>query len=229
MYLSRLILNPRNRLVQRDLSQPYQMHRSVMRAFPGREALTDESVRSSTEERVLFRVDDHPSLHTPILIVQSRMLPDWSWLSESAAQGYLLKAAHPNPAVKPVHLTLSPGQVLSFRLQANPTAKKTVDIDGEKRKLRVGLMREADQVAWLRRKLEAAGAELLASRVTTLGTQRSRKGSGEEHRLQTHFAVRFDGVLRVHDHARLLGAVQAGVGSAKGYGFGLLSLAPAPA
>jgi CRISPR system Cascade subunit CasE len=221
MYLSRVILNPRSRQVQRDLSQPYQMHRTVMRAFPAREALDDE--------RVLFRVEDHPATHTPVLLVQSRTAPDWSWLGQGAAASYLLEVAAPNPAVKLLHLTLSPGQVLSFRLQANPTAKKAVDIDGEMRKLRVGLMREADQVAWLRRKLEAAGAELLSSRVTTLGTQRSRKGSGEEQRLQTHFAVRFDGVLRVHDQARLLGAVEAGVGSAKGYGFGLLSLAPAPA
>ena len=34
MYLSRLILNPRNRRVQREIAGPYQMHRSIMRAFP---------------------------------------------------------------------------------------------------------------------------------------------------------------------------------------------------
>ena len=34
MYLSRLILNPRHRRVQREVANPYEMHRSLMRAFP---------------------------------------------------------------------------------------------------------------------------------------------------------------------------------------------------
>ena len=34
MYLSRLILNPRSRRVQRELAEPYEMHRSLMKAFP---------------------------------------------------------------------------------------------------------------------------------------------------------------------------------------------------
>ena len=34
MFLSKLILNPRNRRVQREIADPYQMHRSLMRAFP---------------------------------------------------------------------------------------------------------------------------------------------------------------------------------------------------
>ena len=51
MYLSRLILNPRNRRVQREVTDPYQMHRSIMRAFP--DGLKPE------EERVLFRVEGH--------------------------------------------------------------------------------------------------------------------------------------------------------------------------
>jgi CRISPR system Cascade subunit CasE len=36
--------------------------------------------------------------------------------------------------------------------------------------------------------------------------------------------VRFDGVLRVTDAARLVEAVRSGIGPAKAFGFGLLSL-----
>ena len=34
MYLSQLTLNPRNRRAQRELAAPYQMHKTLMRAFP---------------------------------------------------------------------------------------------------------------------------------------------------------------------------------------------------
>jgi CRISPR system Cascade subunit CasE len=43
----------------------------------------------------------------------------------------------------------------------------------------------------------------------------------------THHAVRFDGLLVVTDPERLRHALRAGIGSAKGFGFGLLSLARA--
>ena len=52
MYLSRLILNPLSRRVQKEMANPYEMHRSIMRAFPAR--IGDDS------ERVLFRVDQQP-------------------------------------------------------------------------------------------------------------------------------------------------------------------------
>jgi CRISPR system Cascade subunit CasE len=44
-------------------------------------------------------------------------------------------------------------------------------------------------------------------------------------RKMTHLAVQFDGVLEVTDPAKFLETVRQGIGSAKGFGFGLLSLA----
>ena len=41
----------------------------------------------------------------------------------------------------------------------------------------------------------------------------------------THVAVRFDGLLEVTDPVKFLETLRAGIGSAKGFGFGLLSLA----
>jgi CRISPR system Cascade subunit CasE len=41
-------------------------------------------------------------------------------------------------------------------------------------------------------------------------------------------AVRYDGVLTVTDSDRLLQTASGGIGSAKSFGFGLLSLAPLP-
>ena len=220
MYLSRLILNPRSRSVQRDLASPYQMHRTVMRAFPGREALTGE--------RILFRVEDHPSLGLPTLLVQSLIRPDWSWMREEASQGYLWQSGDENPAVKPFALPLGAGQIFAFRLLANPTAKKTVEREGQREKMRVGLLREEDQRAWLARKLDNAGAELVSCRVAARGYLKSRKGEEGQFGVQTHLGVLFEGVLRVQDPDRVREAVTSGMGPAKGYGFGLLSLGPLP-
>ncbi|MEL7170368.1 MAG: type I-E CRISPR-associated protein Cas6/Cse3/CasE, partial [Bacteroidota bacterium] len=41
-----------------------------------------------------------------------------------------------------------------------------------------------------------------------------------------HFGVRFDGVLRVDNSVKVLDALRQGIGPAKAFGFGLLSLAP---
>ena len=52
-----------------------------------------------------------------------------------------------------------------------------------------------------------------------------KKDEDGVRRLQ-FYAVQFDGVLQVTDADLLVRAVQAGIGSGKGFGFGLLSLAP---
>lgn len=222
MYLSRLILNPRNRRVQREIADPYQMHRSLMRSFP------DEL--EAGEERVLFRVDSQPRAGALTLLVQSLTEPDWSWLDEPGARGYLV-AEHllppgvdHNPATKPCELKLAPGQVLAFRLRANPTVKRKFPGGDHKR---VGLYREEEQMAWLGRKGEPGGFRLLSLSVRDDSDVGGRiRRHGETHKLKL-CAVRFDGILEVTDPGRLQETVRQGVGSGKGLGFGLLSLAPA--
>lgn len=211
MYLSRLILNPRNRRVQSEVASPYEMHRSLMNAFP------DDL--DPDEERVLFRLEAEARDRRPTLLVQSWNMPDWSWLGESGAQGYLATTNLPNPAVKPFHPELSPDQTLVFRLRGNPTVKR----DGK----RVGLYCQDEQKEWLARKAEQSGMQVISARtsheqiITTIVHRDSAT-----HRVKL-LSVRFDGYLHVRDPQKLLEAVRHGVGSAKAFGFGLLSLAPA--
>jgi CRISPR system Cascade subunit CasE len=214
MYLSRLILNPRTRRVQREIAAPYQMHRSLMNGFPDDLAEGDE--------RVLFRLESHPRTGDLTLLVQSLTLPDWSWLAEPGARGYLLPADVPNPA----SLNLAPGQTLTFRLRANPTVKRWVENEqGEKRPRRIGLYQETKQRAWLDHKAERGGFRVLSARTANQGTVNGRiQKNGTTHKL-TLLAVQFDGLLQVTDPDRLRETVQRGVGSGKGMGFGLLSLA----
>lgn len=220
MYLSRLILNPRSRQVQSELANPYEMHRTIMSAFP-------EELPPG--ERVLFRLEEAPRSGQLVLLVQSQTAPDWSSLGNS----YLLRNERllegaPNPEVKQVELRgkLKNGQRLAFRLRANPTAKRTFEKGGEKVKKRIGLYREEDQMRWLERKLSEAGCKLLAARSSGKEMQQGElRRDAERHRLE-YLGVVFDGALLVEDAERLAQAVDNGIGSGKGLGFGLLSLAP---
>ena len=90
------------------------------------------------------------------LLVQSGEEPDWSYLPE----GYLfnLDREGQNPATKTISNSLEAlhkGQVLRFRLRANPT--KRIDTksgpDGQRRNgRRVDLRTETQQVEWLSRR-----------------------------------------------------------------------------
>jgi len=220
MYLSRLFLNPRSRQVRSEMSDLYELHRTVMRAY---------NDHLDGNERILFRLDIHPRTGIPTLLVQSQKEPNWYFLS-APEKDYLLSSDElpldvENPAVKSFDMALLAGQVLAFRLRANPTVKK--DRQGEKQGRRVGLAREEDQLQWLQRKIEMAGGILVSASITNdtnVGGKLFREY--EKHNLQ-FLSVQFDGVLQVKDPARLLEALRTGIGSGKGLGFGLLSLAPA--
>ena len=180
-----------------------------MRAFP--EDLSPD------QERVLFRLET-PRGRPPVLLVQSLAAPDWSWLAlDDGARGYLMVTEEPNPWVKEFSLELEPAQVLAFRLRANPTVKR----DGK----RLGLYREEEQLEWIARKAKQSGSRLLSARTSNekvMDWVVHRRSREENLRL---LSVQFDGLLEVRRPARLRRAVEQGIGSGKGFGFGLLSLA----
>jgi CRISPR system Cascade subunit CasE len=156
------------------------------------------------------------------LLVQSWTLPDWSWLAEARSRGYLLLVGEPNPAVKSFDLDLAPGQMLAFRLRANPTVKRRFNKVDHKR---VGIYGEEKQIEWLQRKGEPAGFRLVSARTSRQeDIQRTISRKGKKHKLKLA-AVQFDGLVQVTDPDRLRQTVRQGIGSAKGFGFGLLSLA----
>ena len=217
MYLSRLILNPRSRQVQREVADCYQLHRTVLQAF---------APSLSAEERVLYRLETGLPTGGLRLLVQSRFPPNWAHVAEAdgAATPYLMEGEDENPAVKEFAPQLAAGQELLFRLVANPSLRRPAPAAGEKGK-RLGLLREEEQVAWLARKGEGAGFRLLDVRVSPARIMRGRQPTAEGKRDLSIVTVQFDGLLRVQDPCRLAAAVAEGIGSAKGFGCGLLSLA----
>lgn len=224
MYLSRLILNPRSRQVRNELADPYEMHRTVCTALP------EANYKDNEPSGILFRVDLHPRTRIPTLLVQSSQKPDWSFLFADRKDYLLGENELPldveNPAIKEMNLQLRDGQVLAFRLRANPTVKK--DREGKKQGRRVGLLREEDQHKWLVRKLETAGAALVSVNIVNEQFTRGKLFKEREKAQRLNFlSVQFDGILQVKDANHLVNAISAGFGSAKGLGFGLLSLARA--
>ncbi|NLJ34802.1 MAG: type I-E CRISPR-associated protein Cas6/Cse3/CasE [candidate division WS1 bacterium] len=210
MYLSRLILDPRSRRVRSELAAAYEMHRTLMQGFPA---------SLPADERVLFRVDVDRRSGVPVVLVQSRHRPDWSLLA--SAERYLLDVSDRgllNPDCKAVHLSLTGGQLLGFRLRANPAYKR-----GGKR---LAWLTEPEQLRWLERKGHEGGFRVMAVTVIPEGWQESSKGDGVTRLQLKHYSVRFDGHLRVTDPQVFLETIASGVGPAKGLGFGLLSVAP---
>ncbi len=218
MYLSRLILDPRSRQVRSEVGRLYELHRTLMRAFPGE--------TEGGPGRVLFRLEPPagPEQAGLILLVQSDKAPDWTFITD--LPGYLLPGPADNPACRSFEPVFTPGQLLHFRLRANPTKRLLRDDPegGLKKGKRVGLYTEEAQLAWLGRKAESGGFAVLEARVLA---EDSVGGKTRERHDLNLLAVRFDGQLRVTDPDRFLETLAGGIGSGKGLGFGLLSLARA--
>ena len=237
IFLSSLRLDPLARRVQTELARPYEMHRTLCHAFP--ELAGDEW----TAARVLFRVDDDGGRVQ--LLVQSKREPDWRAFSNHLGGARYLLAF---PQVKEWEPQFQAGQTLRFRLLANPTfrPKKDDGGDGERR----GLYREHERLDWLWRQSARCGFALPRADTTLRRNGAPLIFRGRSHDSLTldlptcqvidlndgrrfplpagrvqFSAARFDGVLEVTDGDLFRQAVENGVGPAKGFGFGLLSVA----
>lgn len=204
MWLSKLVLNLRSQAARRDLANPYEMHRTL--SWTVAEAL------QARGERLLWRVEPY-RLAPPTVLVQTLTKPDWSRVFARFPDYGQLDPTSP----KFFDPQFRVGEVLRFRLRANPTVKRL----GK----RYALRSWEEKMDWLARKLEESGAELVQAVVSNEMQIQARKPGQGAGALVTLYAVLFDGYLRVREPERLKLAVARGLGPAKGFGMGLLSLA----
>jgi len=199
MYLSQLVVNVRSKSAHKDLADRYELHRTLMRAFP---------VDLPSDERLLYRVEDQRPAQTVTLLVQSLYEPAWSNVERFHQRDYLCA----EPLIREIRPDVPQGAVLPFRLQANPTVKR----EGK----RHALYTDEALTNWLARKCTAHGFEIDLDRlhIVKLGKRFGKK------RTQTWHAVQFDGVLQVTDRIRFHHTLINGIGSGKAFGFGLLSI-----
>jgi CRISPR system Cascade subunit CasE len=211
MYLSRLQLNSHNRHLWRTLiDQPYKLHQFVMRGFP------DGIKRQNAN--VLHRLDVFDTAVT--LLVQSDISPNWHGLDDRLLLPATPFNPVPNPTVQEMNgLRLDNGRIFRFRLRAN-TTRRLGKSAGENKGKRVELYREDAQLAWLQKKGEDHGFRTLDVQIIPEGKQT------DNTRRLTLYTVQFDGRLQITDPDKALAAVKTGIGPAKAFGCGLLSLAP---
>jgi CRISPR system Cascade subunit CasE len=212
MYLSRVEINRRKRETLRALASPHVLHAAVEACFP-----TSDDVKP----RNLWRIDSlNQSLY---LLLQSVIKPDFThiveqfgWLGQTwetkEYDGFLLR--------------LRNGQTWRFRLRANPV--HSIHIDGNARGKVMGHVTISQQKAWLADRAGKFGFEMERTsdgdaifEVTQSETTEFRR-QGKTVTVET--AV-FEGVLRITDAESLVSAMKNGIGRAKAYGCGLLTLA----
>ncbi len=130
MYLSKVIIA---RAWSRDL---YQLHQGLWHLFPN---------RPDAARDFLFHVEKRNTPEGCHVLLQSAQMP------VSTAVATVIKT-------KQVEFQLQVGVPLYFRLRANPIKtildnQKRLDSKGNIKRCRVPLIKEAEQIAWLQRKL----------------------------------------------------------------------------
>ncbi|MEX3106002.1 type I-E CRISPR-associated protein Cas6/Cse3/CasE [Streptomyces sp. ST1015] len=207
--LARIRLNPRSTAVRRDLRDADGMHRTLMRMVPDG---LGTSPRQSAG--LLYRLDETENATT--LLVQAAAL-DLTRLPDGYGHGDVKD-------LTPMFRALHPGRAVRYRIAVNPI-KNQAPAPGVKgvRGKRVPLTGpEADQ--WWARRAAEAGLTLDTLVPTPLNPARRHATGCKPAYYQL---VRYDGTATVTDPDALTRAVLTGIGRAKSYGAGLLSLAPA--
>jgi len=218
MYLTRFQLNPARRGARQLLSSPQAMHAAVRSGF------ADPADYERPGSRTLWRIDT-PATATVYLYLVSPGRPDLTHVVEQA--GWPTTATWDTRDYDPLLASLQAGQRWAFRLTANPvhSGRKTA---GAKETQRFGYLREEEQEQWLLRRATQSGF--------AVATQRDGRPNLRPHHRQTQnfkrgthavtlATVTYDGILDVTDPDAFRAVLVSGIGHAKAYGCGLLTLA----
>ncbi|MFF2819685.1 type I-E CRISPR-associated protein Cas6/Cse3/CasE [Kitasatospora cineracea] len=232
MYLTRFRFNTARAGARRLLSSPQHLHAAVMSAFP-------EILPTAPGPRVLWRTDHNATAEVQLYVV-SPSRPDLTHLVEQAgwpAAAATGTAGWQTYAYQPFLERLDKGTTWNFRLTANPVHHARTK-DGEPTK-RTAHLTARHQMQWLLQRQDAGGFRIMAKPADRWHTEH-----GDEHQLAVHgqrnlafskhgatgrvtlTAVTFDGRLEVTDPDALRTVLTGGLGKAKAYGCGLMTLAP---
>ena len=218
MYLSRVEVNVHRRDTIRLMSSPHIVHAAVMASFPSYESI---------DTRTLWRVDSlGPSTY---ILVQSGMKPDFSHIVDQYGWP-ASKQTWDTVDYDPFLDKLKDGQVRRFRLTANPVHSVKDPLNKEGRGKVMAHVTADQQKKWLIERSERCGF-----RIEDTNTENKEPALEIKSRDFQQFTrdrkdvslsiVTFEGVLVVKDAALLRESMKKGIGRAKGYGCGLITLA----
>lgn len=225
MYLTRIEVKTSSRAALRLLSSPYRVHASVESAFPAGSPRADET------GRILWRLEDAPFGDAAWLYVLSPQPPQLDDLIEQlggrdAARGY-------TKDYTPVLSGIEAGQVWQFRLKANPVRKVLVDKGRSPRDGVAGTIQGhvtvEQQRNWLMDRVERNGFCVRANasdEADLIISHRRREEFRRGDARVTLTTAFYDGTLEVTDPVLFKKALGFGIGRGKGFGCGLLTIAP---
>ena len=215
MYFTRMALNPARRGTRFLQASPQAMHAAVLSAFPPGVST------QNTEGRVLWRLDQ--SKHEIYLYVVSPESPDLTHLIEQA--GWPTSSTWQTRDYAPMLGQITTGQHYAFRLVGNPVRQpREAELGGK----RVGHVTAAQQQGWLLDRAEQSGFRVLEAAMgmpALVVSDRDVKKFSRGSATVTLSTARFDGQLEVSDAGLLRQSLTGGIGPAKGYGCGLMTLA----
>lgn len=221
MFLSRCELNVNKRGARELLGSPQRMHAAVLSCFP--RSMADAN------GRVLWRVDSQDQV--TYLYLVSEMKPDLTVIQEQAGWPETPTAATRD--YSPLVDHLEKGQVFHFRLAANPVKQEFVK--GGRGKL-IGHKTPEHQIRWLMERSSKLGFKVLSqsfpdgSGAPSVDVVRNEQRAFAKHsdggRKVSLRVVTFEGVLVVGDPALMRKSLVEGIGRAKAYGCGLMTLSP---
>ena len=209
IYLSKLVLDPYSRRVRSDISNIYELHRTIMRAFP-----KDINRKASA---VLFRLDHvvnrlNPN---PLILVQSIVKPEWDFLENIQ---YL---ADEKIQIKTYQPIIKTGNIYRFKIHANPTRRSS------KTKKLIPIVKEEELLEWIAAKGKQNGflPDLSSILIRKNPLIQLYKKNGDENQCISLAVTAFSGFLKITDPEKFTTGLTKGIGRGRSFGCGLLSIA----
>ncbi|MFT8330545.1 type I-E CRISPR-associated protein Cas6/Cse3/CasE [Bifidobacterium psychraerophilum] len=228
---TRIIIDPRHRSARYALTSLERLHAIVARSVSEEdyENSTPPSEQSPSisvgNNRALWRIDHDRSGQSVKLYIVSETHPrDDILLSELGVEVQDCSSCGYESFLS----RLDCGQEWGFRLKANPTKSLPSGVAGQRGK-RCGISNKDEQLEWLWKQGRAHGFHMPINRLEVPEVVIRESGSVNFSRRQstvTLMSTVYEGVLAVDDPTLLREALVSGIGRAKGYGFGLMTLLP---
>lgn len=234
MYLTRITLAPQAFRARSLLTSQQTLHAALAASFP---------VSGEQGGRILWRLDHSTGGAEPVLFVASPNGPDMDEVTERIVTPDRIITKDFTPVLD----SITVGANYSFRLTGNPTGHKRSTSDstpvsgGPGNFHRFPLYKHDQQVEWLVKKLNVAGATINPINIADVEARASildvvvdgersdsfgRRNSSNGCRSDvTILRVGFKGHLTVTDPTKFRDALASGIGPAKAYGCGLLTIA----